>query len=77
MNKLDPADLALLSLYHGKYNTYKGAMLADIDELINLAEGFYMQYGNVEWDLMEGDGWEDTIIKHYNKYKLPNWSPIN
>lgn len=75
-HNFDPATLALLSMYHGAYNSHRMS-IADTDTLMELAKSFQRIHGSTNWEESEMS-WEDSIIVHYNIWRPfnQNWNTI-
>lgn len=72
---LDHADLVMLTMYHMEANTDRGCILADIDELIKMATGFYVLFSKVNWEDHDMD-WESALTIYYNGNKPQNWNSV-
>lgn len=71
---VDNATLVLLGIYHGQANPSR-IIIADVDELISIANKFEDRYENTDWENSDTD-WADSVALWYNDMKHYNWNAV-
>lgn len=75
---LDPATLAMMTMYHMEANPGFRIGVSDVDTLLELARKFEKKYKETEgknWERAKID-WETAIIDFYNENRPSSWDTI-
>ena len=69
-NVTDAATLCYLTKIHVAETKNMTESVGDIDELIDMAEGFHKLHEKTDWQEVD---WIEAMLEYYNAHKNPKW----